>query len=294
MEHTFYYSIVRQRMSEGAAIQSRHRQSKLCQCRTVSRCDLYNDGFLPAPWLAPFSLLFDILFCRVWLADGWHIGMSRKGTCILSYQFPYFDDRIGQAQRRVVLDCAGFKPPRETASSVRQNLRSIRRSASISLLNPWQISTMLIHRWVLSYPDAFGVGKTRASPVYKRTSEMPCRLSPQVGILNGKARKMPSVQQLTSDSICFRVNMLEGIAHRDYNEANRQYFMVRFQPVKKRNREANFHSKWGTLIGPNAFHQYRRTLPRWSVMWNSGQGLFLLSKRRAASNHIDYWSPSLR
>lgn len=68
---------------------------------------------------------------------------------------------------------------------------------------------------------------------------------------------MPSVQQLTSNSICFRVNMLEGIAHRDYDEANRQYFMVRFQPVKKRNREANFHSKWGTLIGPNAFHQNR-------------------------------------
>jgi hypothetical protein len=129
-----------------------------------------------APLLAPFSLLFNNLFCRIWLADRWHLGMSRKGTCILSYQFPYFDGRKGQAQRRGVLDCAGFKPPRETASPVRQNLRSIRRSASISLLNPWQISTMLIHRWVLSYPDAFGVGKTRASPVDKRTTGM---LSPR-------------------------------------------------------------------------------------------------------------------
>ena len=194
MEHTFYYSIVRQRMSEGAAIQSRHRQSKLCQCRTVSRCDLYNDGLLPAPWLAPFSLLFNNLFCRIWLADRWHIVMSRKRTCILSYQFPYFDGRIGQAQRRVVLDCAGFKPPQETASSVRQNLRSIRRSASISLLNPWQISTMLIHRWVLSYPDAFGVGKTRASPVYKRTAGMPSRLLLSVGILKAKARMKPRLR----------------------------------------------------------------------------------------------------
>ena len=136
-----------------------------------------NNGLLPAPWLAPFSLLFNNLFCRIWLADRWHIVMSRKRTCILSYQFPYFDGRIGQAQRRVVLDCAGFKPPQETASSVRQNLRSIRRSASISLLNPWQISTMLIHRWVLSYPDAFGVGKTRASPVDKRTTGIPSRRS---------------------------------------------------------------------------------------------------------------------
>lgn len=257
MEHTFYYSIVRQRMSEGAAIQSRHRQSKLCQCRTVSRCDLYNDGLLPAPWLAPFSLLFNNLFCRIWLADRWHIVMSRKRTCILSYQFPYFDGRKGQAPTRGVLESAGFEPTRGTATSARQILRIIRHSANISLLDPWQISTWFIHKWVLSYPDAFGVGKTRASPVYKRTAGMPSRLSPLVGILNGKALKMPSVQQLTSDSICFRVNMLEGIAHRDYDEANGQYFMVRFQPVKKRNREANFHSKWGTLIGPKAFHQYR-------------------------------------
>ena len=173
----------RQRLPEGAAIQSRHRQSKLCQCRTVSRSDLYNDGFFTAPWLAPFSLLFNNLFCRVWLADRWHIGMSRKGTCILSYQFPYFHGRKGQALRRGVLDSAGFEPTRKTASSVRQNLRINRRSANISLLDPWQISTWFIHRWVLSYPDAFGVGKTRASPVDKRTTGMPSRRSLQVGVL---------------------------------------------------------------------------------------------------------------
>lgn len=177
------FSRTRQRMPEGAAIQSRHRQSKLCQCRTVSRCDLYNNGLLPAPLLAPFSLLFNNLFCRVWLADGWHIGMSRKGTCILSYQFPYFHGRKGQALRRGVLDSAGFEPTRKTASSVRQNLRINRRSANISLLDPWQISTWFIHRWVLSYPDAFGVGKTRASPVDKRTTGMPSRRSLQVGVL---------------------------------------------------------------------------------------------------------------
>lgn len=163
----------RQRMPEGAAIQSRHRQSKLCQCRTVSRCDLYNDGFLPAPGLASFSLFFNNRFCRVWLADGWHIGMSRKETCILSYQFPYFHGRKGQAQRKGVLDYAGFVPTRKSASQVRQNLRINRSSANISLLDPWQISTILIHRWVLSYPDAFGVGKIRASPVDKRTTGMP-------------------------------------------------------------------------------------------------------------------------
>lgn len=183
----------RQRMPEGAAIQSRHRQSKLCQCRTVSRCDLYSDGFLPAPWLAPFSLLFNNLFCRIWLADGWHIGMSRKGTCILSYQFPFFDGRKGQAPTRGVLESAEFEPPRETASSVRQNLQINRHSADISLLDSWQISTMLRHRWVLSYQLTFGVGKTRASPVDKRTTGMPSRLSPPIGILNGKARKKPSV-----------------------------------------------------------------------------------------------------
>ena len=165
----------RQRMPEGAAIQSRHRQSEKCQCRTVSRCDLYNDGFLPAPWLAPFSLLFNNLFCRVWLAGAWHIVMSRKGTCILSYQFPFFDGRKGQALKNGVLDCAGFKPTRETASSVRQNLRINRHSANISLLNSWQISTMLIHRWVLSYQLTLEGGRDRASPVDKRTTGMPMR-----------------------------------------------------------------------------------------------------------------------
>ena len=176
----------RQRMSEGAVIQSRHRQSKLCQCRTVPRCDLYNDGFLPAPWLAPFSLLFNDRFCRIWLADRWHIVMSRKGTCILSYPLPFFRGRIVQALKREDLESVGFEPTRETASSVRQNLRINRHFADISLLDPWQISTWFIHKWVLSYPDAFGVGKTRASPVYKRTIGMPRRLSPPVGILNGK------------------------------------------------------------------------------------------------------------
>lgn len=88
----------RQRLPEGAAIQSRHRQSKLCQRRTVSRCDLYNDGFLPAPWLAPFSLLFNNRFCRVWLADAWHIVMSRKGTCIFTH-FPFFVAEKGKPKR---------------------------------------------------------------------------------------------------------------------------------------------------------------------------------------------------
>lgn len=183
----------RQRMPEGAAIQSRHRHSEKCQCRTVSRCDLYNDGFLPAPWLAPFSLLFNNLFCRIWLAGAWHIVMSRKGTCILSYPLPFFDGRKWQAQKRGVLDCAGFEPTRETATSVRQNLRINRRFADISLLDPWQISTWFIHKWVLSYPDAFGVGNTRASPVDKRTTGMPSRLSAPVGILNGRTRKVPSL-----------------------------------------------------------------------------------------------------
>ena len=173
----------RQRMPEGAAIQSRHRQSEKCQCRTVSRCDLYNDGFLPAPWLAPFSLLFNDRICRIWLADRWHIVMSRKGTCILSYPLPFFRGRIVQALKREDLESAGFEPTRETASSVRQNLRINRHFADISLLDPWQISTWFIHKWVLSYPDAFGVGKTRASPLYKRATGMPSRRSLQVGVL---------------------------------------------------------------------------------------------------------------
>ena len=132
-------------------------------------------------WLLACSLArtvfppFQQPFCRIWLADGWHIGMSRKGTCILSYQFPFFDGRKGQALKNGVLDCAGFEPTRETASSVRQDYRIFRRIVDKSLLDPWQISTWFIHKWVLSYPDAFGVGKTRASPVYKRTTGMPRR-----------------------------------------------------------------------------------------------------------------------
>lgn len=173
----------RQMRPEGAAIQSRHRQSKLCQCRTVSRCDLYNDGFLPAPWLAPFSLLFNKLFCRIWLADAWHIVMSRKGTCILSYPLPFFDGRKWQALRREALDSAGSEPTQETSSPVRQNLRINRRSANISLLDPWHPSTMFVHGWVLSYPDAFGVGNDRASPLYKRATGMPSRRSLLVGVL---------------------------------------------------------------------------------------------------------------
>ena len=163
----------RQRMPEGAAIQSRLRQSKKCQCRTVSRCDLYNDGFLPAPWLAPVSLLFNNRFCRIWLADAWHIGMSRKGTCILSYPLPFFRGRKGQAPKREALESAGLEPTRETALSVWQSLRILRRFADISLLDPWHLSTLFVHGWVLSYPDAFGVGNDRASPVYKRTPGMP-------------------------------------------------------------------------------------------------------------------------
>ena len=165
----------RQRMPEGAAVQSRHRHSEKCQCRTVSRCDLYNDGFLPAPWLAPFSLLFNNLFCRIWLAGAWHIVMSRKGTCILSYPLPFFRGRKGQAPRRDALESAGFEPTRETASSVRQTLRINQHFADISLLDPWQISTWFIHKWVLSYPDAFGVGKDRASPVTKKLESVPRR-----------------------------------------------------------------------------------------------------------------------
>ena len=174
----------RQRLPEGAAIQSRHRHSEKCQCRTVSRCDLYNNGFLPAPWLASVFLLFNNLFCRIWLADAWHIVMSHKGTCILSYPLPFFRGRKGQAQKRGVLDCAGFEPTRETALSVWQSLRILRRFADISLLDPWQISTWFIHKWVLSYPDAFGVGNDRASPVTKKLENVPSWLSQQVRFLS--------------------------------------------------------------------------------------------------------------
>ena len=72
----------------------------------------------------------------------------------------------------------------EAASSVRQNLRINRRSANISLLNPWHFSTWFIHKWVLCYPDAFGVGITRASPVTKKPERVPSRLSLQVGFLS--------------------------------------------------------------------------------------------------------------
>ena len=140
-----------------------------------------NNGLLPATWLAPFSLLFNNLFCRIWLAGAWHIVMSRKGTCILSYQFPYFDGRKRQAPKREELESAVFEPTRETASSDRQNLRINRRSANICLLIPWQISTMLIHRWVLSYQLTLEGGRDRASPVDKRATGMPSWLSPQIG-----------------------------------------------------------------------------------------------------------------
>ena len=45
------------------------------------------------------------------------------------------------------------------------------------MLDPWHLSTMFVHGWVLSYPDAFGVGNTRASPVDRRTTRMPSRRS---------------------------------------------------------------------------------------------------------------------
>ena len=73
---------------------------------------------MQAPQPGAFSLFFKTRFCRIWLADTWHIGMSRKGTCILSY------------------------------------------------------------------PDAFGVGITRASPVTKKPERVPSRLSLQVGFLS--------------------------------------------------------------------------------------------------------------
>lgn len=119
------------------------------------------------------------IFCRIWLADAWHIGMSRKGTYILSYPLPFFHGRNGQALRRMESECAGFEPLRETASTVRQSLRILRRFVDISLLLPWQVSAMFIHKRVLSYPDAFGVGNDRTSPVYKRTAGMPRRRSLQ-------------------------------------------------------------------------------------------------------------------
>ena len=64
-----------------------------------------------APKLASVSLVFNNRFCRIRLADAWHIGMSRKGTCILSYQFPLFPGRNGQARwRREPQKCqAGYR-----------------------------------------------------------------------------------------------------------------------------------------------------------------------------------------
>lgn len=47
------------------------------------RCTLY--GSAVSAYVDPPGCLVHIhLFCRIWLADAWHIGMSRKGTCILS------------------------------------------------------------------------------------------------------------------------------------------------------------------------------------------------------------------
>ena len=152
---------------------------------------------MQAPQHGAFSLFFKTRFCRIWLADTWHIGMSRKGTCILSYQFPFFPGRNGQALRRAESEFAGSEPPRETAPLARQDLRIIRRFADNSLLDPWHFSTLFIHGWVLCYPDAFGVGNDRASPVYKRITGMPNRLSPSVGFLNEK-RKKHTIQQLTA------------------------------------------------------------------------------------------------
>lgn len=94
-----------------------------------------------APRLASFFLFFKTRFCRIWLADAWHIGMSRKGTCILSYPSLFLSGRIRRAGKS-----------------------HVRKFATISLLDPWHFSTLFMHKWVLSYPDAFGVGITRASP----------------------------------------------------------------------------------------------------------------------------------
>lgn len=232
----------RQLPPEGAAIQLRQRHSKLCQCRTVSRCDLYNDGFLPAPWLASFFLLFHNRFCRIWLADAWHIGMSRKGTSILSYQFPFFDGRKGQAPRRRELESAGFEPTRKTVSSVRQNLRINRRSANISLLDPWQISTILIHWWVLSYPDAFGVGKTRASPVDKRITGMPSRPSQQGWISeweNTEDAVAPEVELWTAF-----VSEKKGHLHISVSDMT-SFTDVRFKFPRKLVSGPSFYYIWG-------------------------------------------------
>lgn len=50
------------------------------------------------PQHAVFSLLFKTRFCRIRLADVWHIGMSRKRTCIF-FHFPLFVAEKGKPQR---------------------------------------------------------------------------------------------------------------------------------------------------------------------------------------------------
>ena len=119
----------------------------------------------------PVSFVFNNRFCRIWLADAWHIGMSRKGTCILSYPLPFFHGRNGQGLRRVDLETAAFESTREPPHRPCKNLRIIHRIADISLLFPWQVFAMFIHKRVLSYPNAFGVGNDRASPVTKKRRE---------------------------------------------------------------------------------------------------------------------------
>ena len=113
---------------------------------------------MQAPRPAAFSLPFKTRFCRIRLAAIRQTGMSRKGTCILSYPSLFLSGRIRQAGKR-----------------------HGRKIATISLLFPWHLSTMFIHKWVLSYPDAFGVGITRASPVMKKLERVPSRLSLRKG-----------------------------------------------------------------------------------------------------------------
>jgi len=134
------------------------------------------------------SLFFNERFCRIWLAGAWHIVMSRKGTCILSYPLPFISGRNGQAPRRAESECARPEPTRKPTSSVRQDHRIFHRFVDKSLLDPWHLSTMIVHGWVLSYPDAFGVGNDRASPVTKRLGEVPSRRSHRNKILSFRGR----------------------------------------------------------------------------------------------------------
>ena len=113
------------------------------------------------------------------------------------YPLPFFRGRKGQAQKGEALESAGFEPIQETDSLVRQNLWINRCSANISLLDSWQISTMLRHRWVLSYPDAFSVGNPGQARCTREPQECQGDDPPTVGNLNGKARRNSSVQQLT-------------------------------------------------------------------------------------------------